>query len=429
MNETDTPSNQTRRSFIDRLRVAAVPIGIIATIAVAWIAVGAISSRGAAVAEDAPTPSVTVYEVRAYNIPYAPTYIGRAEASQTVQIRSRIKGFLKDRHFEEGTVVNATQELFSIDRKPFEAEEAVALARVTAAEARLEQARRQVGRYRELFEKQAATLDELERWETEFVTTVSELELLKAELVIAQLILSYTEIASPITGVIGRSLRDTGSLVDDGANSLLAVVEQVDPVNIRFSMSEREMLRWRAMRDAGLLDGPSRSEAEVQITLRNGMTHPHSGKLAFVDVSIDQTTSTVMLLAQAPNPDRSLRPGQSVSVRMLGYERKGIIVVPMEAVLQTPTSASVYVVDPASGAVEARPVTLGEWTENGGWIIEQGLAEGELIAVDNLLRLRPGAVARIGAKRAPMPEPEPPAHPTGAAEPTGDAEPSGTDLE
>ncbi len=396
-------------------RRAAPPLAIVAVVAAAWLALGEPGEAGRPSPGSAEEPiAVSVHEVRPHNIPFSPRYIGRTEASQTVEIRSRIRGFLNERLFQEGGPVAAGQPLLVIDPKLYESEVAIGRARVAAAEARLERATRQVARYRELFQSKAATSNEVEEWETEFLTATADLDLARAELEKSEINLSYTHIASPIDGVIGRSLRDVGSLVDDGANSLLAIVEQVDPIYIRFTMSERELLRWRALRRAGAVTGPDRERVEVEILQSDGARHAHLGRLSFVDMTVDQTTSTVMLRATAPNPDRTLRSGQPVNVRMIGFERTGVLTVPKAAVLQTPTSASVYVVDRSTGVLEARPVVLGEW-HGDEWVIEDGLAAGELVVTDHLLRLRPGAAVVV--RDAPPESAEPVAS---TAEPDGD---------
>ncbi|MCC5787376.1 MAG: efflux RND transporter periplasmic adaptor subunit [Phycisphaerales bacterium] len=391
--------------MLSRGRRVIAPLAIVAVVALVWIAVGASGGEQEGVQGTPAEIGVTAFVVEARSIPFAPSYIGRTEASQTVEIRARVRGFLNERLFREGSTVGSTDELFKIDRRPFEAEVAVGKARISAAEAKLDRAYRQLERYRELFEKDAATSTELEEWETEYLTALADVELFRAELVKSELDLSYTTIKSPIDGVIGRSLRDVGSFVDDGANSLLAVVEQVDPIYVTFSMSERELLRWRSLRTSGRITGPERDDVSVQTRLSDGDTHPHEGRLSFVDVAVDRSTSTVTLRATVPNPDRTLRPGQSVGIRMLGFERVGVLIVPKGAVLQTPTTASVYVID-QDGTVHARAVDLGEWHED-GWIIESGLSEGEVIAVDNLLRLRPGSPVNVtGRHRLGDPETE-----------------------
>lgn len=340
-----------------------------------------------------PIPVITrVLEAR--TIALAPRYIGRTEASQRVEIRSRIRGFLHDRKFSEGGAVQTGQTLFVIDPKPFEAEVAIAKARIGSAEARRLQAGRQVERYRSLQEQGAATMSELDEWETAMSVAESDIQLYRAQLTQAELNLSYTTVTSPIDGVVGRAGKDVGSYVDDGSNSLLSVVEQIDPIYVRFSISEQDMLRWRRMREKGTLSSPARDSMTVRVTLLDGDAFAEIGFVTFVDIRVDETTSTILMRATLPNPDGLLRPGQFVHANLLGFERPRAIVVPKQAVQQMPASASVYVVAADGETVEVRTVRLGDW-HGDDWIIEEGLEPGDEIVIDNILRLRHGAPIRI----------------------------------
>jgi len=385
-------SPATSRSALARYAHLVVITGIVVVVAIAWIALGI--ELGGQRNEQTDAIRVNVIEVIPHSVTLRPRYIAQTEASQIVEIRSRIRGFLNERHFREGGMVERDEVLFTIDPKPYQAEIDVARARVVSAEARLEQANRQVDRYRGLYDQGAATASELEEWETAMQVAASDIELYKAQLTQTELDLSYTTISSPINGVVGRAMKDVGTFVDDGSNSLLAVVEAVDPIYVRFSMSEQDLLRYRGMRETGQLIGPRGEDIEVNIVLRDRSTFEHRGRITFVDVRVDDATSTVLLRATVPNPDHELRPGQFVHVNLLGFERPSIVVVPKQAVVQTPTSASVYVADEAAGMARVRMVRLGDWYGN-GWIIEDGLEIGDVVIVDNIMRLQPGTPIEI----------------------------------
>ncbi len=393
MTESGQPSTKLGTAMRRHSRLVAVA-GILLLVVVLWIALGFERGGGRSPDESAGAIRVNVIEVAPQTVPLHPRYLAQTESSQIVEIRSRIRGFLNERHFREGGIVERDEILFTVDPKPYEAAMEVARARVVSAEARLDQAERQVERYRGLYEQGAATASELEEWETAMQVAASDIELYKAQRTQADLDLSYTTISSPINGVVGRALKDVGTFVDDGSNSLLAVVEAVDPIYVRFSMSEQNLLRYGSMRETGRLTGPEGEDVEVSITLRDGSDFEHLGRISFVDVRIDDATSTVLLRATVPNPDLALRPGQFVHVNLLGLERPSIVVIPKQAVVQTPTSASVYVVDEEQAMVTVRMIRLGDWHEN-GWIVEEGLEEGDVVVVDNIMRLRPGTPVAI----------------------------------
>ena len=350
------------RLWLKRRQSHIAAVVIILAVAIGWVMLGVSQAdlrNGDR--DESEAISVAVLRVTADALAYEPHYLGRTEAYQTVEIRSRVRGFLHERLFEEGRPVEPGDVLFRIDPKPFEAGVEVARARVESAQARMVQAERQVQRYRGLHEQGAATASELEEWETALQVAASDIDLYEAQLVQAELDLGYTTVTSPIRGVIGRALKDVGTFVDDGSNSLLAVVEQVDPIYVRFAISENEVLRSQRMRESGRLVGPPTEEMHVKLRMRDGADYPHHGKITFVDVGVDDTTSTIMLRATVPNPDHALRPGQLLHVTLLDMQRPEMIVVPKQAVVQTPASASVYVIAEDGEARTFPPMVPTQW--------------------------------------------------------------------
>ncbi|MGI6458311.1 MAG: efflux RND transporter periplasmic adaptor subunit [bacterium] len=342
-------------------------------------------------------PEVDTMILQPQIISLEPEFLGQTEASQVVEIRSRVRGFLESRAFEEASVVKEGQLLFTIDPRSFEADLQVARSRLASTQAQLQRARQQVKRYSELVKQKAATMNELEEWQTQEEVYAAEVELQKAQIAQAELDVSYTKIHSPINGVIGESLKDVGTYVDDAANSLLAIVQQIDPIYVRYSVSENEMLYWRSMVDRGIVRLPELGELEIRITLADGSEYPHHGIVNYVDVEVDPSKGTSFIRATVPNPDMTLRPGQFVNVHVLGIQREQTILVPQESVMQTPTGSSVYVLN-SQGLVEQRPVTLGSWYES-SWIVESGLEPGDQLIINNLLQLRPGMEVTVAQEQ------------------------------
>lgn len=356
----------------------------------------------------APPPGpveATVVPVMARSVPLAPSYLGRTEASQIVEIRARIDGFLEERTFEEGGHVEAGQTLYRIDARPFEAEVAVATARLANAEARLERATRQVERIQGAAAQAAVSESELDEWETEQQVARADVMLEQAQLRQAELDLGYTTIESPIAGVIGQSLIDAGTYVQSGPESLLAVVQQIDPIYAEFSVSEQEVLRWQRLVESGAVELPEVGQLPVRLTLSDGRAYPLEGFINFVGVQVDPSTGTALMRATVPNPDGTLIPGQFAQVTVLGIERLNTILVPQQAVMQTPTGASVYVVTP-EGIAEPREIELGAWVGD-DWIVEDGLRPGELVVANNLMRMRPGTPVVAAPPAAAVPPPAP----------------------
>lgn len=369
-----------------------VPLVILAAALVGgylyWQRSGHAGGAQAAPAAAGQPMEVQTVVVREQTVPLRPKFLGQTEPSQTVEIRSRVKGFLLERAFEEGQTVKKGQVLFRIDPKPFEAELAMAKAQLASADARRDRAAQQVKRHTELYERQSATLDELEEWRKELRVAEADVQLEQARIRQAELDLGYTTISAPLAGSIGRATKDVGSYVDDAADSQLAVLRQVDPIYVRYSVSEQEILRWQRLQESGTFTKPEVADLELEITLGDDRTYPHRGRINFVDVRVDPQTGTAVVRGTVANPDARLRPGQFVHATVLGIDRVGTVMVPQRAVLQSPAGPSVYVVD-AKNVVEQRPVTLGEW-QGDQWIIEKGLKPGERVITDRLMQVRPG---------------------------------------
>ena len=331
--------------------------------------------------------------IQPQSVPVEQQFLGQTEASQVIEIRARIRGFLDKRLFEEGQAVKGGQQLFLIDPRSYEADLQVARAGLASAEAHLERAKLQVRRYQDLLAKNAATTNELEQWQTEQQVGEADVKLEKAKIAQSELSLSYTRIMAPIDGMIGKALKDPGSYVDDGSNSLLAKLQQVDPLYISYSMSEKEMLYWKELQTAGKVDMPELDKLEVRVTLTDGSAYPLKGRIKFINPEVNISTSTAFIRATIPNPDKALRPGQYVHLIIEGITRKDAILIPQKAILQTPTGSTIYTVG-QDGTVALNPVVLGQWYKD-KYIIEKGLKTGERVILDQLLKIRPGMKVKL----------------------------------
>jgi len=338
---------------------------------------------------------VAAVTVEARTIPVSYEFVGQAVASQTVEIRARIQGFLLKRHFEEGGRVKEGQVLYNIDPREFEANLQNYQARLANAEAQADRWEREVGRLKEMLATHGASQKEFDDAQSNFDSYTAEARMQKANIARAELDLSYATIKSPLTGAISRSLKDDGSLVDGGANSMLTTVTQLDPISVYFNISERDLLSIRAEVAGGKLKLPPRNQMRVVVSQLDGSVYPQEGRIDFADVQIDPQTGTAAVRADVPNPNEKLIPGQFVKVRLEGAERVNAIAVPQRAVQQSPAGAFVYVVA-ADGKVEQRPIRVGPW-DGQNWVVDSGLAAGERVIVDGVQRVQPGMVVQVAA--------------------------------
>ncbi len=357
-----------------------------------------------------PPQEVSVVEVAPATVPVEYEYIGKTEASMTVEIRARVTGFLLKRLFEEGKPIRAGDPLFEIDPKPFEADLEIARAKLAQAEAGERLAQLDVTRYTEATQKGAASRRELDAAETSLADARASVNLARAQVAKAELDLSYTHIASPVTGIIGRSLKDEGSYLDPSNSGLLAVATQTNPMYVTFAISERDWLQWRHDVESGTVKGDMNT-SPVRVWTLDGKPYAHGGRINYFDTEVDPQTGAARARAELPNPDDQLKPGQFVRVKLQGWQRPNTITVPQRAVIQNPGGKFVMIVD-ADSKTQIRPVTLGAWLGD-DWVVEGGLKAGDRVVVEGFAKAMPGTTVRA----VPY-HPAPDAGTTGPGSPT-----------
>jgi membrane fusion protein (multidrug efflux system) len=349
-----------------------------------WLGLAA-CSRPEAVPTVTP-PAVTVAPVAQRPVPVYGQYVGQTEAVTTVEIRARVEGFLEQQGVLDGAEVEAGDLLFVIDPRPFRVGLDNARAQRVRDEARLVNARQVAARYRPLYERQAVSRQELEQAEADERAAAATVEASRAAVDQAELNLGYTTVRSPVTGRMGRADVRVGSLVGKHEATLLATVSTLDPMYVNFSVSEREALQVWRRRQAEMRARPGSSG--ITITLPDDSAYPYDGRLDFVDRAVDSRTGTLALRASFPNPERVLRPGQYVRLRVLLEERAGALLVPQAAVQESQGSASLFVIGPDQ-KVQARTVRVGPRVGT-LWVIEDGVGPGERVVVKGLQQIRPG---------------------------------------
>jgi membrane fusion protein (multidrug efflux system) len=343
-----------------------------------------------------PRPEVSVLTVKPENIPALFEFVGQAEASKRVEIRSQVTGVIVDRPYVEGTDVPEGAVLFRIEPTTYQATYRAALAQVEDARARLANAERNLGRLRPLLADRAVAQKDVDDAQTEAEEARAAVDQAAAAVDRAKKDYDDTTVRAQIAGRAGRAEMVLGARVT-GPGDLLTTVEQNDPIYVYFSPSDQDVLRWRRDRATGRLIVPP-GVLDVEARLADGSVMPHNGKLNFVDQALQPVTGTLQLRAEFPNAERALLPGQFVRVRLLGIQRVGAILVPQRAVQQGLGGTSVYVLDATSKPV-VRDVQASSW-QGGRWIIESGLQPGDRVVVDGIQKLAPGQPVRPVAYEA-----------------------------
>lgn len=351
-----------------------------------------------------PPPEVTLAPVEQKTVPVEYEYVGVSEASKTVEVRSRVQGFLETRDFDEGAYIAQATRLFTIDPRSFKADLQITQAQVEQAQSGLKLAQQEVKRLQSVRDPGSIAQADLDQKLAAEANAAALLRLAKAQLAKTELDVSYTEIEAPLTGFIGKALKEIGSFVDSGQNSLLAVMQQVDPIYVSFQVSEKDYLAAREARDKGtVVLAAGNTEPYIEVALLDGSTYSSRGKLNFENASVNLQTGTVELRGTFENGEKRLKPGQFVKVHVRGWERPNTIIIPQRAVGQSPKGAFVYVVDEEKKA-ERRPVVMGSWVGQ-DWIVLDGLKPGEQVIVDGMAKIMMPGMPVNPTPAAPPAEP------------------------
>jgi membrane fusion protein, multidrug efflux system len=364
-----------------------------------------------------PSNQVSVVKVEAKDPPVVFEFVGQTKSSHQVEVRARVNGFLDKRVYTEGVAVKMGEVMFKMDPKPFQAQLNAAKGALAQQQATLTTAQLNLARVKPLTAQNALSQKDLDDAVGQEQTAAAAVESAKAQVESAQLNLGYCTIAAPVTGLSSYARVQEGAYVNQ-QNSLLTYVAQTDPIWVNFSISENEILKFRRQAMAGLIRTPKGEHYEIEIILADGFVYPRKGVISFSDAEYNQQTGTFLVRSTFPNTKDMLRPGQFVTVHMLGAVRPKAIAVPQRAVQQGAKSHFVWVVG-KENKVESRPVKIGDWIANDVFI-EEGLRTGEQVVVDGALTLSPGTVV---ATKPYTPAPDPaPAQATAATTPKVTAE-------
>ena len=350
-----------------------------------------------------PAPEVQVVEVALQAIRPWDEFNGRIEAVESVQLRSRVSGYIERIAFAEGQEVKKGQLLFVIDQRPYRAALASAQAQLERARAAAGLAQTQDQRARQLVAENAVSREEADTRAATLAQATAQVRAAEAELATARLQLDFTEVRAPITGRASRALLTVGNMAQADQSVLTTLVSQ-DPVYAYFDADEHSFLRYQK---AGL-SGQGRA---VRVALVGDSGFAHAGTLDFSDNQLQPGTGTMRLRARLANPDRVLTPGLFARVQMQsgpdkpGTEQQALL-IDDKAVLTDQDRKYVYVVGEGNVA-ERRDLTLGRMVD-GRRLVEQGLTVGDRLVVGGVQRIyypgmpvNPRPVAAAAVQPAP----------------------------
>lgn len=331
---------------------------------------------------------VTVIVAEPREMPAYVEYVGETEAPQTVEVRSKVEGFLERISYVEGGLVHQGQVLFTIDQRPFVVAVTQAKANLSKAEASALRAKQDLARIRPLAAQDAVSKSELDAVVARASEADASVDAARAQVRQAEIDLGYCTVSSPISGRADRSLMKVGSFIAKGT-TLLTTVSSIDPIWVNFRISEREYLdAMRKRSEAGISTEPATFDTTIALRLVDGSLYPQLGFINLIDRAIDLKTGTLGIRCQFVNDKQLLRPGQYARVRIQVGKNPNAVPVPQRAITEVQGKRFVVVVT-KDGTIAQRPVIAGARIGQ-LWVIEKGLNSGDQVVVEGLIKLRPG---------------------------------------
>lgn len=341
-------------------------------------------------------PPVSVAAAIGKEIVESDEFPGRIEAIEQVEVRARVTGYLQSVHFKPGAEVKKGDLLFLIDPRPFEAAVAQAQATLASTRAQLDLARTELARHERLLAERATSKREYDDSAAKARSLEAQLRANQAALETARLDLSYTRVTAPVAGRVGKAEITVGNLVQGSVpnSPVLTTVVSLNPIYVAFQADETAYLKYIAKARGGALP--------IAVALAGEEGFPHTGRLEFVDNHVDPDSGTVRMRALLQNKDGRFTPGLFARVRIGDTAQPRAAVLVADRAIGTDQSKRFVLVVNGENKAQYREVKIGRLMD-GMRVIESGLEPGELIVVNGLQRVRPGAP--ITPEKVPMDTP------------------------
>lgn len=340
----------------------------------------------------APATEVNVLTVEPVRQALTVELPGRSRAFKEAEVRPQVTGIISERNFVEGGVVEKGQSLYQIDDSSFQADLLSAEAELIRAQASEESTFATVKRYRALITKKSISQQDLDEAEAAYKEAKAQVLVAKAKINTAKINLTYTRVKAPISGVISKSNVTAGALVTANQADKLTTIQQLDPINV--DLVCRLLLEKK--KKAALSQGHMQEDqsAQVALTLEDGSTYEHKGTMKFTEVNVDESTGSVTLRAEFPNPDGLLLPGMFVRATVITGVDPSAILIPQNTVTRDATGKASVMTVSADNTVAITPVITAEVIDN-QWRIIDGLKAGDQVITAGLQKVRPGSPVTI----------------------------------
>ena len=387
----------------------------LSAIAVAAVLALSACGKGAQQQQAAPELVVSVLTVKAEDTTISTELPGRLESFRSAEVRPQVSGLIKRRLFQEGSYVQAGQPLYQLDDASYSAGLASARAQLAAAEAAQAKANADLARYQPLVVADAISKQEYDAAVAAQRSAVANVNAARAAIRSAQVNVNHARITAPISGYIGRSNVSEGALLTAGGATVLATIQQTNPMYVNVTQSALDVMKMRRQIAEGQMSAVN-GAVEVTIILEDGSEYPQKGRLLFTDPTVNETTGQVSLRVEVPNDDNILLPGLYVRVRLPQAQANSAYLIPQRAV--TRGAKDTVVVVAADGSMRQQEITIAGQNGN-NWIVTGGLKDGDKVAMDGTMIAGMMGAQKVKTQewQASQPQQSAPAKPNNASAP------------
>jgi len=354
-----------------------------------------------------PPPQVSVYEIKAREVPIYKELVGQVYGFKDIGISARVEGYLEGIHFKEGFPVKKGMLLYTLESQQFEADVAAKMSGVAAAETYTTESKTYLDRIEPLAKEKAVSQRDLDSAQAQYDVGLSQIKAAKANLRAANIQLGYTKIYSPISGIIGKTKAKVGDFVGRQPSPIiLNTVSRIDTVLVQFFITESQYLMFMRRHMAQIEKGKFEEveKANLELILSDGSIYKHKGTPDFVNREVDPQTGALLIQASFPNPDELLRPGQFAKVKGEIEVVKDGILIPQRCLIELQGTFSVYVLG-AENKVQMKEVKVGPKIDS-FWLIREGLKSGEKVVYEGLQTVKDGTVVDAKVVHVPFKDEE-----------------------
>jgi membrane fusion protein, multidrug efflux system len=364
--------------------------GTVGLIAGTMLVTGCEKSSVTAAPPPSGPPEVGVIVIKPQHVALTSELSGRTAPQTIAEVRPQVNGIIQKRVFTEGSDVKAGQVLYLIDPATYQAAYDSARAAQARAEANLGSVRLKEGRYRDLVKIKAVSQQDYDDVHALLQQNEADVAATKAAVETARINLAYTKVTAPISGRIGRSAVTDGALVTANQPAAMATIQQLGTMYVDVPQTTADLLKLKQNLANGVMKkGGASDQARVKLLLEDGSPYPLAGTLKFSEVTVDQSTGSVILRAVFPNPKQTLLPGMFVRAILEEGVNDAAILVPQRGVTRNPKGDAMVMTIGADGKVEPRVIKVVR-TVADNWLVSEGLKEGDRVILDGLQKARPG---------------------------------------